>query len=257
MKGSLLGALVAFLDRAVEEAGAILVLLGRVAAQALRPPFRLPVVLKQMEFIGVQSTFIVAITGTFTGMVLALQSSYAFSLFEAEELIGPTVVLSLTRELGPVLTGLMLTARVGSAIAAELGTMTVSEQVDALEVMAVSPVQYLAVPRVIAAILMVPLLTVLFDFVGSMGGYFVTVGVLHLNGQTFFDRVVSLVKLRDLWIGLTKSAVFGLTIAVISCSKGFRAGGGAEGVGKAATQAVVLSSVTLLILDYFLTALLF
>jgi phospholipid/cholesterol/gamma-HCH transport system permease protein len=241
----------------LSEFGGIFLIFLKATYYAVIPPYRPAVLLKQMEFIGAQSTFIISLTGLFTGMVFALQSSHAFKLFGAENLIGPSVALSLTRELGPVLTALMVTGRAGSAIAAELGTMRVTEQIDALYSMAVNPVQYLIVPRVIGAVLMLPLLTGLFDFLGILGSYLLGVYVLGLNPQDFMDRVIYLVDFDDLYMGLVKSMCFGAIIAVVSCYKGFFTTGGAEGVGRAATQSVVISSVAILIGDYILTALMF
>lgn len=241
----------------LEELGGIFVTLIQSIILLFVPPFRLKLFLKQMEFIGVESSFIVLLTGAFTGMVFALQTSYAFRLFGAENLIGPSVALSLARELGPVLTGLMVTGRVGSAMAAELGTMRVTEQIDALFTMSINPVQYLITPRVFSSILMVPMLTIIFDFIGIVGSYFMAVFLLGLNGERFINDTIYMVDLKDVYIGLLKAAVFGAIIAVVGCYKGYSAQKGAEGVGKAATQAVVISSVSILIADYFLTALLF
>jgi phospholipid/cholesterol/gamma-HCH transport system permease protein len=188
-------------------------------------------------------------------MVLALQTYYAFRLFSAESLVGATVALSMTRELGPVITALMVTGRAGSAIAAEIGTMRVTEQVDALTVMAINPVQYLAVPRIIAGLVMLPLLTVLSDFVGMVGGYLVGVKLLGINAAIFMNKVYELVALEDIYNGLIKAAVFGVILTLVGCYKGFTTTGGAEGVGRATTQSVVLSSVLILASDYVLTAL--
>jgi phospholipid/cholesterol/gamma-HCH transport system permease protein len=240
-----------------EDMGKLFLFQVKITILCFRKPFRLANFFKQLEFIGVQSTFIIVLTGTFTGMVFALQSSYAFRLFNAEDLVGPTVALSITRELGPVLTALMVTGRAGSAMAAELGTMRVTEQIDALYSMAVNPIQFLVVPRMLASIIMLPLLCTLFDFTGIVGSYLVGVGILKMNPNVFINRILDLVDLNDIYIGLFKSAVFGLIIALLSCYQGYYTSGGAEGVGKAATQAVVLSSVSILVSDYFLTALLF
>ncbi len=241
----------------LEELGGIFSTFLQSAGLLFVPPFRMRLFLKQMEFVGVESSFIVLLTGAFTGMVFALQTSYAFRLFGAENLIGPSVALSLARELGPVLTGLMVTGRVGSAMAAELGTMKVTEQIDALYTMSINPVQYLITPRVLSSIIMLPMLTILFDFIGIIGSYFMAVFLLGLNGNRFISDTIYMVDLKDIYIGLLKAAVFGAIIAVVGCYKGYFAEKGAEGVGKAATQAVVISSVSILIADYFLTALLF
>ena len=218
---------------------------------------RIDAIFKQMEFIGVKSLWVVIVTGGFTGMVLALQTYYGFRRFSSEGLVGATVALSMTRELGPVLTGLMVTGRAGSAIAAELGTMRVTEQIDALTVMALNPVKYLVVPRVIASLLMLPILTVIADFMGIVGGYFVGVKLLGINEGIFIGRMVKYVDLEDIYNGLAKAACFGVILSVISCYKGFSTKGGAEGVGRATTEAVVMSSITILVADYVLTSLMF
>ena len=241
----------------IEEMGKILLLFISVLGWMFRPPLKLRNIFKQMEFVGVKSIFVVVLTGTFTGMVLALQGYHGFRMFSAESLVGSTVALSMTRELGPVLTSLMVTARAGSAMAAELGTMRVTEQIDALYVMAANPVKHLIVPRVAAGVLMVPLLTVVSDFVGILGGYFVGVHILSINSGVFVKNITRLVDLDDIYNGLIKAACFGLILSLIGCYKGFNTHGGAEGVGRATTEAVVLASVTILVSDYFLTALMF
>ncbi len=210
-----------------------------------------------MEFVGVKSIFVVVLTGTFTGMVLALQGYHGFRMFSAESLVGSTVALGMTRELGPVLTSLMVTARAGSAMAAELGTMRVTEQIDALSVMAANPVKHLIVPRVIAGVIMVPVLTIVSDFMGILGGYFVGVVLLNINSGIFVKNITRYVELDDIYNGLIKATVFGLILSLVGCYKGFNTSGGAEGVGKATTEAVVLASITILVSDYFLTAIMF
>jgi phospholipid/cholesterol/gamma-HCH transport system permease protein len=242
---------------AIEEAGRIVLLFCSVLFWMVRPPFKARNIIKQMEFVGVKSIFVVVLTGTFTGMVMALQGYHGFRMFSAESLVGSTVALGMTRELGPVLTSLMVTARAGSAMAAELGTMRVTEQIDALYVMAANPVKHLIVPRVIAGVLMVPLLTVVSIFFGIAGGYFVGIDVLNINEGTFVKNIYKLVDLNDIYSGLVKAACFGLILSVIGCYKGFNTSGGAEGVGRATTEAVVLASITILISDYFLTAIMF
>jgi phospholipid/cholesterol/gamma-HCH transport system permease protein len=237
--------------------GKIILLFVSVLAWMFRPPFKLRNIFKQMEFVGVKSIFVVVLTGTFTGMVMALQGYHGFRMFSAESLVGGTVALGMTRELGPVLTSLMVTARAGSAMAAELGTMRVTEQIDALYVMAANPVKHLIVPRVIAGVLMVPLLTVVSDFTGILGGYFVGVHILGINSGIFIKNITRLVELNDIYNGLVKAACFGLILSLIGCYKGFNTYGGAEGVGRATTEAVVLASISILISDYFLTAIMF
>jgi phospholipid/cholesterol/gamma-HCH transport system permease protein len=241
----------------VEEMGKIILLFVSVLGWMFRPPFKLRNIFKQMEFVGVKSIFVVVLTGTFTGMVMALQGYHGFRMFSAESLVGGTVALGMTRELGPVLTSLMVTARAGSAMAAELGTMRVTEQIDALYVMAANPVKHLIVPRVIAGVLMVPLLTVVADFTGILGGYFVGVHILGINSGIFIKNITRLVDLNDIYNGLVKAACFGLILSLVGCYKGFNTYGGAEGVGRATTEAVVLASIAILISDYFLTAIMF
>jgi len=241
----------------VEEIGKIILLFVSVLTWMFRPPFKLRNIFKQMEFVGVKSIFVVVLTGTFTGMVMALQGYHGFRMFSAESLVGGTVALGMTRELGPVLTSLMVTARAGSAMAAELGTMRVTEQIDALSVMAANPVKHLIVPRVIAGVLMTPLLTVVSDFTGILGGYFVGVHILGINSGIFIKNITRLVDLDDIYNGLAKAACFGLILSLVGCYKGFNTYGGAEGVGRATTEAVVLASIAILISDYFLTAIMF
>lgn len=238
-------------------AGEIGILLFNLARWLPRRPWRLRNLLRQMEVVGVNSTFVVLLTGLFTGMVLALQSYNGFVRFGAESLVGTVVALSVLRELGPVLAGLMVTARAGSLMAAELGTMRVTEQIDAMYTMAVNPIHYLLVPRVVAAIVTLPMLVVLSDFIGILGGYLVAVNLLGINSTLYINKTIQFVEFSDMANGLIKSAVFGLVLSVVSCSFGMRARGGAAGVGRATTQAVVYSSVLILVADYILTSLLF
>ncbi len=225
--------------------------------QSVRRPFKVGYIFKQMEFIGVNSLFVVAITGIFTGMVLALQSSYGFRKFGAEGMVGAIVALSMTRELGPVLTSLMVTGRAGSAMTAQLGTMRVTEQIDAITVMALNPIKYLVAPRVIASFLMLPVLTAISNFVGIIGGYLVGVKLLGINEGAFVNKMEKILGLEDIYNGLIKAAVFGIIMSVICCYKGFNTKGGAEGVGRATTEAVVASCLTILVSDYVLTSLMF
>jgi phospholipid/cholesterol/gamma-HCH transport system permease protein len=243
--------------RLLVETGQMVMMLGSAMTWLLRRPLKLSLIFKQMEFVGVKSTTVVMLTGASTGAVLALQTYYGFSKFNAETMVGAIVTLSMTRELGPVLTALMVTARAGSGMATELGTMRVTEQIDALEVMAANPVKHLVVPRLVASVLMLPVLTVISVFVGVFGGYMVGVELLRINPGLFMSKVYEIVELSDLLNGLVKSACFGLILSLVGCYKGFATTGGAEGVGRAATEAVVLASVLILISDYFLTALMF
>ncbi|MBI5234475.1 MAG: ABC transporter permease [Deltaproteobacteria bacterium] len=233
------------------------IMLSGALVNILTPPFKLRNTFKQMEFVGVQSLFVVVLTGTFTGMVLAMQSFTALKRFGAESLVGPTVALSMARELGPVLTGLMVTGRAGSAMATELGTMRVTEQIDALTTMGVNPIKYLVTPRLIAGILMMPVLTVITDFVGVVGGYLVGIKLLGINSGVYIGRTLDFVKIEDMVDGLTKSFVFGGIVSLTACFYGFYAAGGAEGVGRSATSAVVVGCVLILVADYILTSIMF
>jgi phospholipid/cholesterol/gamma-HCH transport system permease protein len=200
---------------------------------------------------------VVLITAIFTGMVFALQTYTGFKRFGAEAVVGTVVALSMTRELGPVLTGLIVAGRAGAAMAAELGTMRVTEQIDALETLATNPIKYLIVPRFVSGVLMLPALATIADITGIIGGYFITVGLFETSSIVYWKRTWDYLEMRDIFSGLLKSGFFGASISLISCYKGFYTTGGAEGVGKATTGAVVLSSMTILISDYFLSAWLF
>ncbi|MBW1860167.1 MAG: ABC transporter permease [Deltaproteobacteria bacterium] len=241
--------------RFIEEFGLVMFLLLSTLVWMVRPPMRVRAIFKQMEFVGVNSLLVVILTGAFTGAVLALQ--HGFRLFSAESLVGSTVALAMTRELGPVLTALIVTGRAGSSMAAELGTMRVTEQIDALHTMAANPIKYLVVPRIIAGVFMLPVLTIVADFVGIIGGYFVGVGLLKINSGIYVAKMIEIVELEDIFNGLVKAACFGLILSLVGCYKGFYTTGGAQGVGQATTQAVVIASVSILISDYFLTAAMF
>lgn len=220
----------------------------------LRPPFRIGPILQAMEFIGVRSIFIIALTGTFSGMVLTLQTVHALRQFQADGMVGGIVALSLAREISPVFAGIMVTARVGSAWAAELGNMRITEQIDAISTMGVSPVQYLLSPRLIAAVTMVPLLCIVYTCMGMCGAWLVAVEWLHVDPGVFLEKVRVYATPRDLWMGEIKAAVFGFIIAAICCRHGFYARGGARGVGLATTRGVVESAVTILVANYLLTS---
>jgi phospholipid/cholesterol/gamma-HCH transport system permease protein len=239
----------------IREMGLMALLFLEACGWLVRPPWRVRLFFRHLEFIGVNSLLVVGLTSLLTGMVLAMQTYYAFRMFSAESLVGATVALSMTRELGPVITALMVTGRAGSAIAAEIGSMRVTEQIDALRVMAVPPVQYLVAPRLLAGLVMVPLLTALSDFIGVVGGYLVGVNLLGINAGIFMGRIYDLVEPSDLFNGLAKAAVFGVILTLVGCYKGYYTTGGAEGVGRSTTSAVVVSSVLILTFDYILTAL--
>ncbi len=232
--------------------------LGRLTFEtvlwAIRPPYRLYRLLDAMEFIGVQSIAIVGLTGASVGSVFSLQLVDGFRRFGAENQTGSVIGVALARELAPVFAALMVSARAGSSIATELGSMRVSSQIDALTTMSVSPVQYLVVPRVLAGILMVPVMALLFDLIGIAGAYTVAVQIDGLDGGIFLERVRWFVDRIDLWQGLFKAAVFGFTLTIIACRQGYYATGGAEGVGRATNRAVVQSAVAILVLDYFITS---
>ncbi len=210
----------------------------------------------QSNRIGVESSLIVMLTGTFTGMVFALQSYIGFQRVGGEQFIGAVVALGMVRELGPVLTGLMVTGRACSAIAAEIGTMRITEQIDALETLRIDPFQYLIVPRILAGIVIVPCLTIFSMICGIVGGYAICVHVLELSPEDYVSSIKNFVELSDINGGIIKSCVFGLILTWVGTYKGFYTRGGARGVGEATTQSVVLSSIMILIFNYFLTKLL-
>ncbi|MBT1072289.1 MlaE family ABC transporter permease [Pelotalea chapellei] len=221
-----------------------------------RRPGRAVHILKQLRFIGAKSLFVICLTAAFTGMVLGLQGYYTLTKFGSEGMLGTAVALSLIRELGPVLTALMVTGRAGSAITAEIGIMRISEQIEALETMALDPFKYLITPKLIAAIIALPLLCAIFDVVGIYGGWLVGVKLLGVNPGAYFYEMEKAVVWRDVFSGFAKSLSFGVIIAWVGCYKGYYAGHGAEGVSRATTESVVLTSVLILIWDYFLTSVL-
>jgi phospholipid/cholesterol/gamma-HCH transport system permease protein len=243
-------------DAFVREMGSVVMFFLQTIRWTASRPFYLKNLLKQMEQIGVNSVPVVLTTAISTGMVLALQSYTGFKRFGAQSLIGAVVSLSMTRELGPVLTGLMVAGRAGASMAAELGTMRVTEQIDALYTMATNPMKYLVVPRFLASTIMMFFLSALGMYIGILGGYFVGVKVLGTNPVTYINQSINNTEVQDIWYGLIKSLVFGAVVGLIGCYKGFNTAGGAEGVGKATTGAVVVSCMLILILDYFLSALL-
>jgi phospholipid/cholesterol/gamma-HCH transport system permease protein len=244
--------------RILEEFGRFFQMLGRTAAWMVRPPYDLPELLRQMVRVGWDSIPVVLLTTLFTGMVLALQTFNGFARFHAENLVGSVVSLSLTRELAPVLVALMVTGRVGSAMAAELGSMRVTEQIDALTALGTEPVQYLIVPRVVAAVLMMPLLVIVGDVVGMYGGYLVAVQLLGANPVSYVDNSFQFLHVKeDVVSGLIKAASFGLIFSMIACVRGYYTSGGAEGVGRSTTRAVVSGSLSVLVTDFFLTKLLY
>jgi phospholipid/cholesterol/gamma-HCH transport system permease protein len=234
--------------------------IGRLTAFGLestshcaRPPIYPRLLLRQMVEIGFYSLPVVGLTGLFAGMVLALQSHTGFSRFSAESTIPTVVALSITRELGPVLAGLMVAGRVGAAMAAEIGTMRVTEQIDALTTLSTNPHKYLIVPRLLAALLMLPLLVLVADIIGVMGGYLVGVHKLGFNADAYLKNTFEYLETMDIVSGLVKAAVFGFLIALMGCYHGFHSRGGAQGVGKATTNAVVSGAILVLISNYIIT----
>jgi phospholipid/cholesterol/gamma-HCH transport system permease protein len=231
--------------------------LGAAAACAVTPPIKLGRVVQKTWFIGWQSMAVVCLTGAFTGMVLGLQGYHTLKRVGSEAFLGPLVALSLIRELGPVISALMVTGRAGSAVTAEIGVMRITDQIDAIELMGLNPRRYLVVPSLWAAIISLPLLGAVFDLIGIYGGYLVGVKVLGLGAGTYFGEITTYVDMEDILGGLYKSLSFGVIIAWVCCYKGYFAGFGAEGVSRATTEAVVTSSVLILVWDYFMTAAIF
>jgi len=222
----------------------------------VRHPGRPIHVIKQIHFIGAKSFFVIFLTAAFTGMVLGLQLYYTLNKFGSEGVLGTAVALSLIRELGPVLSALMVTGRAGSAITAEIGIKRITEQIDALQTMALDPFKYLVSPKMIGAVIALPLLCAVYDLVGIYGGYLVGVKLLGVNPGAYFAGIENDVEWKDVYSGIVKSLSFGVIIAWVCCYKGYYASHGAEGVSRATTAAVVMSSVLVLIWDYFLTSVL-
>jgi len=226
-------------------------------SHCVRPPIYLRLILRQLVDIGYYSLPVVGLTALFTGMVLALQTYTGFSSFAAESAVPTVVLLSVTRELGPVIAGLMVAGRIGAAIAAELGTMRVTDQIDALTTLSTNPFKYLVVPRVVAGTIAMPLLVLVADIIGVFGGFLVGNYRLRFNPAAYIQRTADYMQANDVVAGLVKAGVFGFVIALMGCYFGYHSRGGAQGVGAATTYAVVSASIMILVLDYALTALLF
>jgi phospholipid/cholesterol/gamma-HCH transport system permease protein len=239
------------------DVGRLVIMMGQVFALAVKPPFRFGELLRQLDFLGVQSVALIVFTGAFTGMVSALQTYNGVSKFGAQAMVSATVALGLTRELGPVLTSLMIIGRTVSSMAAEIGTMRTTQQIDALRSMAINPINYLIVPRVLAMILVLPVLALFFSFSGMVGAYVMSRYSLGIDDSTFMVGIKTYLGLEDITHGLIKSLVFGLFISLIGCNEGYHAPLGARGVASATTNSVVTASVMVLILDYCMTALMF
>jgi phospholipid/cholesterol/gamma-HCH transport system permease protein len=235
--------------------------LALFAANALthcfRPPFYPRLVLRQMIDIGYYSLPVVGLTAIFTGMVLALQTNTGFSRFAAEGAVATIVMLSMTRELGPVIAGLMVAGRVGASIAAEIGTMRVTDQIDALSTLSTNPFNYLVVPRLLAGTAMLPALVLVADIIGVFGGFLVATYKLGFNPAGYLGQTADYLRSDDVVSGLVKAAVFGFIVALMGCYHGYHSRGGAQGVGAATTYSVVSASILILLFDYVLTAILF
>jgi phospholipid/cholesterol/gamma-HCH transport system permease protein len=234
--------------------GRLVLFAGLALATLFTPPFYLRAVLREMINIGYFSLPVVGLTAVFTGMVLALQSYTGFSRFAAEGAVATVVVLSVTRELGPVISGLMVAGRVGAAMAAEIGTMRVTDQIDALTTLSADPLRYLVLPRLLAGVITMPMLVLVADIIGVFGGYLVGVYRLNFNPQAYLIGTREHLETSDVVHGLVKAAVFGFIITLMGCYHGYHSRGGAQGVGRATTHAVVSASILILIVDYLITA---
>lgn len=234
--------------------GRMFLFLLTALALAFRPPAKLRLIVEHIKSIGVDSLLIIVLSGIFTGMVMGLQGYYSLRKFSAESWLGSVVALSLLRELGPVLSAFMVTGRTGSAMASEIGSMRVTEQIDALYSMAINPIKYLISPRIIAGLIVMPLLTAIFDVVGIYGAYLIGVRLLGISSGSYFSGIETNVVFRDVYSGFLKSVSFGLIITWVCCYKGFHAPPMTAGVSQAATEAVVLSFVLILLWDYFVTS---
>jgi phospholipid/cholesterol/gamma-HCH transport system permease protein len=231
-------------------------MIGKVGRALVTPPFYFRDVVEQFDAIGVGSLTVVLLTGMFTGMVLALQSGQTLDQFGARSMVGRLVSASMVKELGPVLTGLMVAGRVGSGIAAELGSMVVTDQIAALRALGTDPIRKLVLPRILAGLFMVPILTVISTAVGMVGGWLVTFTLLRVASSVYWNSVVQGLFIQDVWMGLIKPFVLGFTIVSLGCHVGMRTTGGTQGVGRSTTNAVVASSVAVIAVDYLVTQLL-
>jgi phospholipid/cholesterol/gamma-HCH transport system permease protein len=241
----------------LEATGRLTLFTGVSLSHCLRPPFYPRQLLRQMIDIGYYSLPVVGLTALFTGMVLALQSYTGFARFQAEGAIATVVVLSVTRELGPVLAGLMVAGRIGASMAAEIGTMRVTEQVDALSTLSTNPFKYLVAPRLVGGLTMLPLLVLVADVIGVFGGFLVGVYRLNFNPAAYIGRTVEYLQFIDIVSGLVKAAVFGFVVALMGCYFGYHSRGGAQGVGAATTNAVVSASIIMLVSNYLITGIFF
>lgn len=252
----MIGRLTEWVKAALLEVQEYVRMIGRVGRALVSPPYYFRDVIEQFEAIGVGSLTVVLLTGMFTGMVLALQSGMTLDKFGARSLVGQLVSASMVKELGPVLTGLMVAGRVGSGIAAELGSMVVTDQIAALRALGTDPVRKLVLPRILAGFLMVPVLTVIATAVGMVGGWLVAFSLLRVASSVYWNSVIQGLYIEDVWMGLIKPFVLGFTIVSLGCHVGMRTSGGTQGVGRATTNAVVASSVAVIAVDYLVTQLL-
>jgi len=241
----------------MQEVGRLVLFTATAVSHCVRPPFYPRHLLRQMLEIGFYSLPVVGLTAIFSGMVLALQSYTGFARFSAESAIPQVIVISITRELGPVLAGLMVAGRVAAAMAAEIGTMRVTEQIDALTTLQTDPFKYLVAPRIVAGILMMPCLVLVADIIGVFGGYLVSVYKLGFNDATYIANTWSILQTQDVVSGLVKAAVNGFLVTLMGCFFGYTSAGGAQGVGKATTNAVVSASILILAFNYLITELFF
>jgi phospholipid/cholesterol/gamma-HCH transport system permease protein len=249
-----LAAIGAVFLRFLATTGRLAMFAGLALATAFTPPFYIRAILREMVNIGYFSLPVVGLTAIFTGMVLALQSYTGFSRFAAEGAVATVVVLSVTRELGPVISGLMVAGRVGAAMAAEIGTMRVTDQIDALTTLSADPLRYLVLPRLLAGVITLPLLVVVADIIGVFGGYLIGVYKLNFNPQAYLIGTREHLVTSDVVSGLVKAAVFGFIVTLMGCYHGYHSRGGAQGVGRATTYAVVSASILILVVDYLITA---
>ena len=233
--------------------GRLVIFAGVAVSHIVRPPFYSRLVVRQIIEIGFYSLPVVGLTAIFTGMVLALQSYTGFARFNAESAVATGVVLSITRELAPVLAGLMIAGRIGAAMAAEIGTMRVTEQIDALSTLSTNPYKYLVAPRLVAGVVMLPCCVLVADVIGVFGGYLVSVYKLGFNANMYIKNTVQFLEFMDVFSGLVKAAVFGFLISLMGCYHGYHSKGGAQGVGSATTNAVVSASVLILGCNYLIT----
>jgi phospholipid/cholesterol/gamma-HCH transport system permease protein len=241
----------------LQQIGGIALFTARAVSHCFRPPWYVRHILRQMLDIGYFSLPVVGLTALFTGMVLALQSYTGFARFSAESAVATVVVLSVTRELGPVIAGLMVAGRIGASIAAEIGTMRVTEQIDALHTLSTNPMKYLVAPRLIAGAVTLPMLVVVADIIGVFGGYIVGVYKLEFNAAVYLKQTFDFLEFMDVFSGLVKAAVFGFIITLMGCYHGYHSDGGAQGVGRATTNAVVSASILILIFNYAITEIFF